>query len=286
MQEENISPLGKSPDSYYDRTPKIQLQPSDEDTIELEIPSPNISPILYNKSLQIDPSHESEVPHQSFRNSRKKSSNSPSDNPKSTMKKPLAAQSSVDNDCLINPISQFICGTTDDNYDMPSKGSLQQIVVEAPSGKLGVYLDGTNVAKGQPCIVHGLKESSVLQGKLQPGDILVSINDIDVQGMDAMSVSKLLSRSNKVNRRITILRPSSVSPERKSDSNPEETYHSIVSNAKKSLNRERSFSGNSRKSDRKYKELEFKSIRSGRFETMNADYDSDVSDEIIVDDLD
>ena len=98
MQEENISPLGKSPDSYYDRTPKIQLQPSDEDTIELEIPSPDISPILYNKSLQIDPSHESEAPHQSFRNSRKKSSNSPSDNPKSTMKKPLAAQSSVDND--------------------------------------------------------------------------------------------------------------------------------------------------------------------------------------------
>ena len=80
----------------------------------------------------------------------------------------------------------------------------QIIVVEAPSGKLGVVIDTPD--DGAP-VVHAVKETSVIANQIQVGDKLIKVDDEDVRSMTAIKVSKLISKksANPV-RRLTIVR--------------------------------------------------------------------------------
>jgi len=74
----------------------------------------------------------------------------------------------------------------------------------APPGKLGVVIDTPD--EDAP-VVHAIKESSPLIGKLLVGDKLVAIDDDDVKYLSAIEVSKIISRkSNNLQRKFTIVR--------------------------------------------------------------------------------
>jgi C-terminal processing protease CtpA/Prc len=76
--------------------------------------------------------------------------------------------------------------------------------VFAPPGKLGVVIDTPD--DGAP-IVHAVKDSSVIYGRVQVGDKLVAVDDEDVRTMTAVKVSKLISRkSSNPSRKLTIVR--------------------------------------------------------------------------------
>jgi len=76
--------------------------------------------------------------------------------------------------------------------------------VYAPAGKLGMVVD--TPGEGPP-VIHAVKDSSPLAGKMLVGDRLVAIDDVDVCTMTAIRVSKLLSRkSNNEFRKLTVVR--------------------------------------------------------------------------------
>jgi hypothetical protein len=66
----------------------------------------------------------------------------------------------------------------------------QRIEVDAPAGKLGMVID--TPTGGFP-VVHAIKDTSVLVGRVEVGDRLLSVDDEDTTGMTAMQVSKLIS---------------------------------------------------------------------------------------------
>jgi C-terminal processing protease CtpA/Prc len=77
--------------------------------------------------------------------------------------------------------------------------------VIAPAGKLGVILD--NPDDGAP-VIHTVKETSPLLGKINVGDRLVNIDNVDVSGYTPAQVVQLLStKSNNPERLLTMLRP-------------------------------------------------------------------------------
>jgi C-terminal processing protease CtpA/Prc len=78
------------------------------------------------------------------------------------------------------------------------------IDVYAPAGKLGMVVD--TPGEGPP-IIHAVKDTSPLAGKMLVGDRLVALDDVDVSTMTAVRVSKLLSRkSNNEFRKLTVVR--------------------------------------------------------------------------------
>ena len=86
-------------------------------------------------------------------------------------------------------------------------GDYQRLVVIAQSGKLGLVLD--NVTGNLP-IVHAVKDGSLLAGKLQKGDFLLSVDEIDCHGMSAREVSTVITeRGHRPERRLVLLRRTS-----------------------------------------------------------------------------
>ena len=72
----------------------------------------------------------------------------------------------------------------------------------APPGPLGIVIDTT--AEGP--MVHSLKPTSRLAGLLQPGDLVVGLDDIDTRGMTAATLTRLMAkRSQQAQRKITLL---------------------------------------------------------------------------------
>jgi C-terminal processing protease CtpA/Prc len=56
-------------------------------------------------------------------------------------------------------------------------------------------------------IVHAIKETSVLHGRVKVGDLLLSVDEVDCRGMTAVAVSQLISsRSRNPNRTLRLLR--------------------------------------------------------------------------------
>ena len=77
--------------------------------------------------------------------------------------------------------------------------------VVAPAGKLGVILD--NPDDGAP-VIHTVKDTSPLLGKINVGDRLVNIDAVDVSGFTPAQVVQLLStKSTNPERLLTMLRP-------------------------------------------------------------------------------
>ena len=76
----------------------------------------------------------------------------------------------------------------------------------APSGKLGIVIDNQT---GDMPIVHAIKETSVLHGRVNVGDFLMSVDEVDTRGMSAVQVSKLISsRSQNPVRKLVLMRGS------------------------------------------------------------------------------
>lgn len=99
---------------------------------------------------------------------------------------------------------------SDDNsfeaaYRDPNANVKEELLnIFAPPGKLGVVIDTPD--DGAP-VVHAVKDSSVIAGKINVGDKLVAVDDEDVRSMTAIKVSKLISRkSANPSRKLTIIR--------------------------------------------------------------------------------
>jgi hypothetical protein len=74
--------------------------------------------------------------------------------------------------------------------------------VFAPSGPIGIVVDTT---KHGPS-VHSLKPSSPMLGLINPGDLIVGLDDMDTRSMTAASLTRLMARkSNQRERKITLL---------------------------------------------------------------------------------
>lgn len=96
-----------------------------------------------------------------------------------------------------------------DHYRAPGSNAKEEILhVFAPPGKLGVVIDTPD--DGAP-IVHAVKETSVIYGRVQVGDKLVAVDDEDCRAMTAVRVSKLISRkSANPSRKLTIVRRTTI----------------------------------------------------------------------------
>lgn len=70
----------------------------------------------------------------------------------------------------------------------------------APPGKLGVIIK----RKGAASVVHQLKETSPLSGKLFPGDHILSINEIDTSEMTGLQVTMVMKKLMDMERKITV----------------------------------------------------------------------------------
>ena len=94
----------------------------------------------------------------------------------------------------------------DAGYHRDSSANVKEelLYIFAPPGKLGVVIDTPD--DGAP-VVHAVKDSSVIAGKINVGDKLVAVDDEDVRSMTAIKVSKLISRkSANPSRKLTIIR--------------------------------------------------------------------------------
>ena len=83
---------------------------------------------------------------------------------------------------------------------MPSRAGLYDVF--APPGPIGIVVDTT---KNGPA-VHSLKRTSPMLGLINPGDLIVGLDDEDVRGMTAATLTRLMARkSNQKDRKITLL---------------------------------------------------------------------------------
>jgi C-terminal processing protease CtpA/Prc len=74
--------------------------------------------------------------------------------------------------------------------------------VFAPAGAIGIVVDTTK--KG--CIVHSLKKTSPMQGLMNPGDLIIALDDFDVRKMNAASLTKLMAKkSQQPERKFTLV---------------------------------------------------------------------------------
>ena len=85
-----------------------------------------------------------------------------------------------------------------DNYSPP--GNLYDVI--APSGALGIVVDTT---KDGPA-VHSLKSNSPMLGLMNPGDLIVGLDNKNTRNMTAATLMRLMARkSSQQQRKITLL---------------------------------------------------------------------------------
>lgn len=83
---------------------------------------------------------------------------------------------------------------------------LDFITIVAPSGVLGVVLNNAGV---EFPLVFAVKDSSPLYGRVEVGDMLVSVDEVHCKGMSSHTVSSFLSsRSHNPGRKLTLARAS------------------------------------------------------------------------------
>ena len=71
----------------------------------------------------------------------------------------------------------------------------------APSGKLGLIIDTTSEGP----IVHKLKPDSPMEGLLFPGDIFVSIDNVDTKAMSAKAISTIMTNTATKKRTLMVV---------------------------------------------------------------------------------
>eukprot|EP00580_Thalassiosira_gravida_P008259 CAMPEP_0201628906 /NCGR_PEP_ID=MMETSP0493-20130528/3739_1 /ASSEMBLY_ACC=CAM_ASM_000838 /TAXON_ID=420259 /ORGANISM="Thalassiosira gravida, Strain GMp14c1" /LENGTH=276 /DNA_ID=CAMNT_0048099789 /DNA_START=399 /DNA_END=1226 /DNA_ORIENTATION=- len=89
----------------------------------------------------------------------------------------------------------------DDNFETLT---VVAIVIDNPTAAAG------EVRGGGMSMVHEIKETSVLWGKIRVGDLLITVDDVDCQGMSATQVTRVISgRSRNKEMILVLLRGSS-----------------------------------------------------------------------------
>lgn len=74
--------------------------------------------------------------------------------------------------------------------------------VFAPAGPIGIVVDTT---KDGPA-VHSLKATSPMLGLINPGDLIVGLDDMDTRAMTAATLTRLMAqKANQKERKITLL---------------------------------------------------------------------------------
>jgi C-terminal processing protease CtpA/Prc len=80
-----------------------------------------------------------------------------------------------------------------------TRGGLYDVF--APPGPIGIVVDTT---KDGPA-VHSLKRTSPMLGLINPGDLIVALDDIDARGMTAATLTQLMAKkSSQKERKITL----------------------------------------------------------------------------------
>jgi hypothetical protein len=92
------------------------------------------------------------------------------------------------------------------SYDMPSYDTMLRRAglydVFAPAGPIGIVVDTT---KEGPA-VHSLKSTSPMLGLINPGDLIVGLDDQDTRSMTAATLTRLMAKkSSQKERKITLL---------------------------------------------------------------------------------
>lgn len=88
----------------------------------------------------------------------------------------------------------------DDDEDNTEEEDIYDVF--APPGPIGMVVDTT--AKG--CVVHSLRKTSSMQGLINPGDLIVALDDEDVTKLDASELTKLMARkAQQTERKFTLI---------------------------------------------------------------------------------
>lgn len=86
-----------------------------------------------------------------------------------------------------------------DPYQQPTAGLYD---VFAPAGPIGIVVDTT---KDGPA-VHSLKPNSPMMGLINPGDLIVGLDDQDTRSMTAATLTRLMAKkAGQKERKITLL---------------------------------------------------------------------------------
>lgn len=90
---------------------------------------------------------------------------------------------------------------SNNSYDMLSRRAGLYDVF-APAGPIGIVVDTT---KDGP-VVHSLKSTSPMLGLMNPGDLIVGLDDVDTRSMTAATLTRLMAKkANQKERKITLL---------------------------------------------------------------------------------
>ena len=71
----------------------------------------------------------------------------------------------------------------------------------APAGPLGVIVDTTPNGP----LIHAIKDNSPLKGKVEPGDIIIAVDDCNTRHMTAASLTRLVGKKSQQSRRKILL---------------------------------------------------------------------------------
>jgi C-terminal processing protease CtpA/Prc len=71
----------------------------------------------------------------------------------------------------------------------------------APPGKLKIVIHST---KDGPA-VHTVKKGSSLEGHIFPGDLIISVDNVDTRSYTAEQVMKIMTTKTRFERKITVL---------------------------------------------------------------------------------
>mmetsp|Transcript_35466 Transcript_35466/g.72536 ORF Transcript_35466/g.72536 Transcript_35466/m.72536 type:complete len:514 (+) Transcript_35466:128-1669(+) len=91
---------------------------------------------------------------------------------------------------------------TDSSLFGGNSTSPSQEHIYAPPGKVGVAID---VINGKPT-VHKIRNGSPLEGLLQHGDVILSIDDVETSNMSAADVTQLMVKRMHFRRKISFIR--------------------------------------------------------------------------------
>ena len=92
--------------------------------------------------------------------------------------------------------------TSDDNSLNALRSKPESFDVFAPSGPIGIVVD---TSKNGPA-VHSLKSTSPMLGLINPGDLIIALDDEDTRKMTAASLTRLMAKkSRQKERKITLL---------------------------------------------------------------------------------
>jgi len=92
--------------------------------------------------------------------------------------------------------------SSDDNSLSALRSKPESYDVFAPSGPIGIVVD---TSKDGPA-VHSLKSTSPMMGLINPGDLIIALDDEDTRKMTAASLTRLMAKkSRQKERKITLL---------------------------------------------------------------------------------